>query len=91
MIQIFLILFVAAFGEEIYHDEPYSCPEGTILDRGGICLGIDDGCTGDPYEYECGFEFKPKKDNLGEILFALVILAISVTFIISLIIWMKKK
>ena len=86
MIQIFLILFVAAFGQEI--ETELNCQEGTIL-QNGFCVVIDvENCVDYPYDYDCGVADKPEHDNFGVIIIAFVV---SVIFIITLIMWMKKK
>ncbi len=85
MIQILLILLIAVFGQEV-ETEP-NCKEGTIL-QNGFCVVIDvENCV-DPYDYDCGVADKPEHDNFGVIIIAFVV---SVIFIITLIMWMKKK
>ena len=49
MIYIFLILLIAAFGQEL---EQPDCGDGTMLVDGGCQVDISLDC--DPYDYECG-------------------------------------
>ena len=86
MIQILLIVLVMAFGQEI-ENEP-NCPEGTIL-HNDICTRIGvENCADNPYDYYCGIADLPQDNSFGVIIAALVI---SVIFIMTLIMWMKKK
>ena len=49
MIHIFLILLIAAFGQEL---EQPNCGDGTML-VDGVCQ-VDISLDCDPYDYECG-------------------------------------
>jgi len=92
MIHIFLILLIAAFGQE---SEQPDCGDGTIL-IDGICK-MDVSLDCDPYDYECGVAVEsPHMAGLsGEIMNILVFVmpfVISIIIVVIVIVkWKKKK
>ena len=92
MLQIFLILLIAVFGQEM--DTEPICEEGTTLIDGVCKVDYPLNCDpSDPYDFECGVADVDvdMTGGLG-VKFTIFVVTIPISIItVGVIIWMRKK